>query len=262
VQSGKTGVVLTFGEASLVSAEPGLHFKIPFVQRVIKMDTQTQKYSADASAASKDLQVVSTTVAVNYHLLSSSAPVVFSSIGKEYEDRILAPAIQEAVKSVTAKYTAEELITKRESVKEEMATMLQDRINPRGIIIETISITNFDFSTEFNNIIEQKVVAEQQKLKAENDLRTIEVIADQRRTQAQAEADANLALKRAEADGLLLLAKAEAESIQLKQKALQDSPEVVALTYAQRWDGHLPKFVMNGQTPMMLDVSTAVGQAD
>ena len=170
IKAGHRGVLLTFQKPSMDAVGEGLHFKIPLMQKIVKMDVKTQKYVADASAASKDLQIVSTEIAVNYHLVPETVPKLYQEIGLSYNDRITQPAVQEVIKAVTAKFTAEELITRRSEVKNQIKQLLKERLALRGIIVEEISITNFDFSENFNEAIEAKVKAEQLKLKAEMDL--------------------------------------------------------------------------------------------
>jgi len=217
VQAGNRGVLMTFGKVDLNSKGEGLHMKIPLVQTVKKMEVKTQKYEADASSASKDLQIVSTKIAVNYHLLPERVPEIYQELGLGYNDRLTQPAVQEVVKAITATYTAEELITKRPQVKEDIKFALQERLNPRGIIVEDISLTEFDFSDSFNDAIEAKVTAEQEKLKAEMDLQRIRVEAEQKVTIAQAEAD----------------------SITIQSQALKANPDILQLRAIEKWDGVL-----------------------
>lgn len=228
IQAGQRGVLLTFGQASETVSGEGLHFKIPLVQRVIKMDIKTLKYEADASSASKDLQVVSTKIAVNYRLLADQVPEVYRTIGINYQDRVIQPAVQEIVKAVTAKFTAEELVTKRAEVKDQIQELLKDRLNSRFIIVEEISITNFDFSESFNQAIEQKVTAEQLKLKAEKDLERIEIEGRQK----------------------VVSAEAEAQSIRIQSEALKSNPDILQLRAIEKWDGIMPK-VTGGAMPFI-----------
>jgi regulator of protease activity HflC (stomatin/prohibitin superfamily) len=194
------------------------------------MDIKTQKYEAEASAASKDLQTVTSKIATNYHLTAESVPVLYKEIGIDYQARVIQPLEQEVVKATTAKYTAEELITKREEVRLEMKQVLHDRLITKGIIVEEVSIVNFDFSPSFNSVIEAKVTAEQLKLKAENDLQRIKVEAEQRITQAQG----------------------EAEAIKIQATAInsQGGRDYVQLQAISRWDGKLPS-VTGGVVPFI-----------
>jgi len=219
VRAGQRGVVLTLGAVSDTVFDEGLHFKIPFfIQRVKKMDVRIQKDEVFASAASKDLQVVTSTIALNYHLDPASVNRVWQEVGKEHVTRIIAPAIQEAVKATTAKFTAEELITKRENVKEMIKNSLAERLIIRGIIVDEFNIVNFDFSRSFNEAIEMKVTAEQLKLKADRDLQRIEI----------------------EKEQMITAAQGKAEAIRIEANALKSNPQVVELRWIEKWNGQVP----------------------
>jgi len=233
ISAGERGVLLTFGKPSMEAQGEGLHFKIPLVQSIKKMDVKTQKYESDSSAASKDLQVVSTKIAVNYHLVPANVPILYSEIGKDYQDRVIQPMVQEVVKASTAQFTAEELITRRPEVKEKIKELLKERLMERDIIVEDISITNFDFSESFNAAIESKVTAEQLKLKAERDLERIKIEAAQE----------------------IESAKAEAESLRLQKQ--QITPDLIKLREIEaqilaieKWDGIMPQ-VTGGAIPFI-----------
>lgn len=161
VNAGERAVLLTFGNPSMNEISEGLHFKIPLAQDVVIMDVKTQKYESESAAASKDLQNVQTKIAINYHLTTSEVPRLYKEIGKDYQNRVMQPVEQEVIKATTAKYTAEELITKREDVRQDMKNLLMEKLNPRGIIVEDVLITNFEFSPSFSQAIEAKVTAEQ-----------------------------------------------------------------------------------------------------
>jgi len=233
ISAGERGVLLTFGKPNEIAITEGLHFKFPFAQSIKKMDIKTQKYETDASAASKDLQVVSTQIAVNYHLVPEGVPTLYQEIGIYYQDRIIQPAVQEIIKASTAEFTAEELITRRPEVKEKIKELLRERLSSRGVIVEDISITNFDFSESFNAAIEQKVTAEQLKLKAERDLQRIEI----------------------EAEQTIASAKAEAESLRLQKQEI--TPDLIELRRIEvqrlaieKWNGILPS-VTGGAIPFI-----------
>jgi len=228
VNAGERGVVKHFGSVQDDVWDEGLHIKVPIRDTVINMDVKTQKYETDSTAASNDMQITKTTVAVNYHLVPSDANIIYQEVGTGYESKIIAPAIQEVVKAATANFKAEELITQRPLVKDEIEQSIKGKMLERGIIVETVYITNFDFSPEFNEAIELKVKAQQMALQAENDLLRIQVEAKQKVTQAQAEAD----------------------SIEIIQEQLSISPEYVNYLTVMRWDGVLPK-VTGGAIPLI-----------
>ena len=138
VSAGHTGVVLTFGAVEDTVLDEGLHFKIPFIQRVVQMNNRTQKIETDGSASSKDLQIISYVVAVNYHVNNDSSATLYQNVGTDYGTVVIVPAIQESIKAVTAQYTAEELITKRQSVGDQIKTALSDKINQYGLTVDGI----------------------------------------------------------------------------------------------------------------------------
>jgi len=247
VGAGERAVILTFSKPSDVAQGEGLHIKIPLIQKVIKMDVKTQKYEADASAASKDLQTVTSKIATNYHLTPESVPAVYREIGLDYQTRVIMPLEQEIVKSVTARFTAEELITKREDVRIEIKQLLHDRLLTRGIIVEEVSIINFDFSPSFNDAIEQKVTNEQAALAAKNKLEQIKYEAEQTVAKAQAEAEALRLKKQSITPELVELSRIEVQS-----KALDVQKEAIA-----KWTGQLPQVVGGNIMPFIGNVIPA-----
>lgn len=212
VGAGKVGVVTRLGAVQRV-ANPGFVLKIPIIEGMTIMETRTQKEQVEAAAASKDLQEVKSTIALNYHLQGEKAVEVYQNIGVDYKIRVVDPAIQEAFKASTAKFTAEELITKRELVKQEALGHLKSRLARFNIVVDDFNIVNFDFSTEFNQAIEQKQVAQQNLSRARLEAETA-------KTQAQGQADA--------------------------QKTLKDSgslsPEYLEFLALQKWNGVLPLY--------------------
>ncbi len=168
----------------------GLAMKIPFVETFIDIDVRIDKVEHQVSAASKDLQTVGTTVALNFRPDPDRVMNIYQSIGLSYRERVIDPSIQEAVKSVTAQYTAEELITRREEVKDKIQSVLDEKLRPEHIIVVAVNLTDFQFSEVFSSAIEQKQTAEQLALKAKRDLDRIRIEAEQRVAQARAEAEA------------------------------------------------------------------------
>lgn len=225
IPAGYKGVQLTWGAVEDTVLSEGLHFIVPFKNSVKNINVQIQKEEVVASAASSDLQSVNVQLAVNYRPISSEVNSLYREVGIDYGERIVDPAIQEMVKAATASYTAEELIGKRAEVKEDIKENLKKRLGDYAIILEDISITNFSFSKEFNKSIESKQTAEQNALKAENDLRRIEVEAKQQITRAEA----------------------EAETIRIQASAIkeQGGSEYVTLKSIQKWDGKLPQTMLS-----------------
>ena len=181
-----------------------------------------------------------TTVTVNYHPDKEAIHILYKNLGLDYENRVIQPAIEETVKQVTANYNAEELITKRPLVKLDIENAIRERLNGFDIVTEVISITDFEFSVLFNKAIESKVEAEQNALRAENDLRRIQVEAQQHEATAEGLAAANIAE-----------ARGEAEAIAIINKALSENPNYLEWLKTQAWDGKLPLVVGEGGTPFI-----------
>lgn len=226
IEAGERGVLLTFGKPDLDAKGEGIHFKIPIVQKVQKMDVKTQKYEADLTAASADLQDVNTKIAINYRITADRVPEIYREIGLNYADKIIYPVEQEVNKAITARFTAVELVTKRDEVRNEMKNLLTERLQARGIVVEEVSIVNFAFSPSFTAAIENKVTAEQNALAAKNKLEQIKYEADQRVAQAEGEAQA---------------IAAQAEAIRA-----QGGTEYVQLQAIAKWDGKLPQYNIGG----------------
>lgn len=233
IQAGTRGIVLQLGAVKPLVMNPGFHFKIPFIQQVIPVDVRVGKAQSDQTAASKDLQIVTTTVAVNFHLVPDEVNKLYQNVGVAYEDRIVAPAIGEAVKAVTAQYTAEELISKRSEVSAKVKETLAAKLSTYFMALDEINITEFKFSTEYNNAIEQKQIAEQNALKAKLDLQRITVEAQQKIEQAKAEAE-SLRLQKQEVTQELI----DLRQIEAQMKAIE------------KWDGKMPT-VTGGATPFV-----------
>ena len=239
VNPGHTGIVVTLGSVEPGVMTEGLHFKIPLMQTVVQMDNRTQKIEAEGTASSKDLQIISYVIALNYRVSNDSSATLYKGVGNDYKTIIIAPAIQESIKAVTAGFTAEELITKRQQVSEQIKEVLSAKILPYGLQSEIFNIVNFDFSSEFNAAVEAKQTAQQAALKAEQDLVRIEV----------------------EAQQTVARAKAEAESIKLIQDTLRTSPEYIEYIKWSAWDGKLPNVMAGSDAGLMLDIGDAAKSA-
>jgi regulator of protease activity HflC (stomatin/prohibitin superfamily) len=225
VPAGHRGVVIRFSAVTGRILDEGLQTKLPFIDSVVKMSVQTQKYEADSSAVTNDLQDVSTTIALNWHLDPGMVAEVYRTLGLEFIDRIAAPAIQETIKQVTAKFNAEDLILRRDEVKTAITNSLSNRLFERGIITETVSITNFQFSETFTAAIEAKVAAEQAVLEATNKLERVKVEAQQREAEAKGEADARIAKAIGEAEYIRVVTEAQVSANQAIAETL--TPEIL-----------------------------------
>ena len=235
VQAGHRGVVLYLGAVENRVLGEGVHFVIPFAEQVIPLEVRTLKYQAEATAASNDLQQVQTVIALNYHLNPADVNKVYQQLGPDYADKVIAPTIQESVKASVAKYNAEELITKRAIVKDVIANTIRNSLSAKDIVVETIFITDFSFSPAFSSQVEDKVVAFQKYLTELNNLRGIQVVANQTVVQAQAQAKANIAK-----------AGGESQAIKIITSQLRQDPQYLQWQAINRWNGQLP-FSLGGQ---------------
>ena len=246
VPAGHTGVVLTLGEVSSNPLSEGFHVKAPFIQTVEKMSNKIQVYETPASAVSKDLQTVSSKIAVNYRLVTDKTPDMYKNVGVDYQTILITPVVQECMKSATAKYNAEQLITERESVSNEVKTALDSKLNTYGIYIEKFNIVNFDFSAEFNTAIEAKQVAEQNLLKTKTEQEQAKVI-------AKTEAEKKVIAANAEAEAILAQAQAQADANKLLEESL--SNKVIAYEQIQKWNGVMPKVTGSSNGGLLIDVN-------
>ncbi|MFT7037024.1 MAG: regulator of protease activity HflC (stomatin/prohibitin superfamily) [Cyclobacteriaceae bacterium] len=242
VGAGERGIVQNFGAVQDEVLSEGIHFKIPVAQTVILMDVKIQKTMTDAASSSSDLQDVAMSVALNYHIIPDEANLVYQTIGVQFKDRIIDPAIQEVMKAVSAKYTAEELITKRPAVSSEMKEALTARLLTSNIAVDAFSIINFSFSQTFTDAIEAKQTAEQNALKAKRDLDRIKVEAEQTVAAATAEAEALGLQKMNITPDLIELRKIEAN-----------------LKAIEKWNGILPRVTGAGAIPF-IGVGDVIGK--
>ena len=237
VGAGQRGVLLRFGAVTGTIKNEGLYFKIPFVEQVVLMSTQIQKYAALATASSKDLQVVTTEVTLNYQLDPSNVGEIYRSMRQDYEHRVIQPFVQEAVKSIAANFDAEQLITQRPRVKADLQSLLTKRLALLGITVIELSITDFRFTQVFQDSIEAKVKAVQQALEAENALKRVGFEAQQAIVKATAEAK-GLELQKAQITEQLL----ELRKIEVERAAVE------------KWNGVMPSVVTSGGPVPMLNV--------
>src|SRR2546430_12175672 len=246
VEAGHRGVVLYVGAVENRVLGEGIHFIIPFAEQVVPLEVRTLKFQADASAASNDLQEVQTTIALNYHISPSQANIIYQQLGADYAVRIIAPTIQESVKASVAKFNAEELITKRATAKALIAQTISNTLSARDIVVETVFITDFKFSQAFANQVESKVVAFQKYLTEQNNLKAVQVVANQTVVQANATARANVARANGESQAIKII------TVQLKQ-----SPQYLQWLSINRWNGQMPYALGSGAVPFFqLPLST------
>ncbi len=236
VPAGYRGVLLRFGAVTGVLNE-GMNLIVPFISSAEQIEVRTQKEQSSASAASKDMQTVQTTVAINFHLIPSKVGDLYKNVGTDYRVRIIDPAVQESLKQVTAKYSAEQLVTRRSEVKMQVEHEITMRLGKYDILVEPlgVSITDFSFSPEFSAAIEQKQVAQQETEKQKYVLEKADL----------------------ERQTAVMKAKGEAESVKIKAIALQvaGGNKVLAREWIDKWDGHLPT-VSGGNSSYIMDLKS------
>ena len=231
VPDGSRGLSFTFGKLEKMT-EPGLHFKVPFVESYKIVDVLTKKGDSPASAGTKDLQTVNAKVSFNWTYQIDQLETIYSTHGLDLESKVIDPRVQEAVKGVVAKYSAEELISKRQEIKDKITTNLKTMVSKYGVKLDAVQITDFAFNRKFVEAIERKQIAEQNALTAKNDLERIKVEAQQK----------------------IENAKAEAKQIQIQAEAIrkQGGKEYVQLQWIEKWNGVQPTHMLAKDAQFMV----------
>lgn len=233
VEPGHTGVVVTLGKVEDSVLQEGVHFKLPFIQQVEQIDNRIAKLEVNTEAFSKDLQTVTTTLAINYRVDTKKSQSIYKNIGATYENVLVVPAVNEVLKATTALYTAEESVTNRTLISEGLVNGLNEKLNDIGLYITDVNIVNYDFSEAYITAIEEKQVAQQQLLKAETEKQT-------KITNAEAEAEA-------------IRIKAEAEAEANATLAASITQELIDYNEVEKWDGSLPQVM--GETSTIIDLT-------
>ena len=250
IPAGHTGVALTFGKVEDNVLQEGLHFKVPFVQKIVVVDNRIVKLDVNTEAFSKDLQTITTVVAVNYHVGKESSQTVYKNVGMGFEDVLITPAVNEVLKAVTAKYTAVELVSSRAEVSMLLDEGLNEKLNNYGIFINELNIINWDFSEEYINAVEAKQVAEQNLIKTRTEQEQALVIAN-------TEAQKRVIAAEAEANEIKVLAEANAESNRILTESISEL--LIKYQTVAKWDDKLPT-VMAGSDNMLIDVPLTAEQ--
>lgn len=263
VDAGERAVILRNGAISGVS-DPGLHFKLPFVdtatdisvrQATIRFD-QVQSYSADQ-------QVGTMVLSVNYHLPADKIAEIYSQFGGEQgvTDRIIYPKVQEQLKNVFGKFTAATAIQDRPRLNAEVQTAIKSAAEASNVvIIDAVQIENVDFSDAYENAVDDRMLAEVNVAKLKQNALQEKINAEIAVTKAQGLADSNLAVATANAKAIKLNGEAEAYAIEARGKALQNNPSVVALTTAEKWNGQLPATMLPGSSVPFIDVGKTIAK--
>lgn len=261
VPTGHTGILTTFGKVEDVTLEAGVHIKSPF-QKVVVMDNRTQVARITLTCFSSDIQEVLVDYSMNYQIDKSNAQTIYKNIGTDYYTTVMQPRIQEVVKSVIAKYTAESLVESRDALSNQITDTLVKELGAYNIEVVSTSVENLDFSDAFTNSVEEKVVALQTKLKTqtEEEQKTMQKEEDAKRAEIQAKADASVKEIQAEADANVAQIKADADAAVKKVQADADAyagekqaevnrklaetitDELIKYLTAQQWDGKLPAY--------------------
>lgn len=249
IQSGTVGLKLDFGSVQPEALPPGLHFAIPLYQTIVTVSTQPQTVTSDETAATHDLQTVQTRIAVTFRVDPEEAAFFwqnfrsFDTLGQ----RVIAPAISNDVKAITARYDAEELVTERDKVDAEIKALIITSLSPYHLTVEAVNVANFAFSNSYEQAIEQKQVAQQQALQAQYTLQQTEISAQQQVVQAKAAADAAVASASGNAKATVLQAEAEAKANALVSQSL--TPQILEMRAISRWNGALPTY-LSGNAPL------------
>ena len=256
VPTGHTGIITAFGKVENETLDSGLHC-VGFWKNVVDMDNRTQIATLDLSCFSSDIQEVNMSYSVNYQISKDNAQDIYKTIGMDYLHTVMEPKIQECVKSIAAKYTAETLISMRNELSSQIEVLLRDAVSPYHIEVVATSIANIDFTDAFTNAVEAKQVAEQNKLKAQTEQaqKTIEEQAAAERQVIKAQADADTAILAAEADRKVQEINADAAEYAGKKEAavlsnigeqLTKYPGLEKYYYYQAWNGILPETMLGG----------------
>lgn len=232
VEPGHTGVVVTMGKVEEKVLQEGIHYKLPFVQEVIQIDNRIVKLEVETEAFSKDLQTVDTTLAINYRINQNMSYSIYKNIGADYENVLVVPAVNEVLKAIVSKYTAEETVSNRALISDGLLNGLNEKLNAFGLYATDVNIIDFDFSEEFINAIEEKQVAQQQLLKAETEKQTAITIAE------------------AEAESIKIRAEAEAEANRVLSESLTEN--IIEYNKVQKWNGELPQ--VTGSDSLIIDM--------
>lgn len=235
VRAATRGVVFQWGAVSDTVLGEGIHWVTPISQSVKKIDVSTKKVEKkNAEASSKDLQVVHTSVTLNYRLDPGKVNKIYQQYLGEESERVILPTIEEFVKKTSAHYTAEELITKREFVKKDLKDSITASLATSSIIVTDIYLTDFGFSKDFNAAIEGKVKAEQIALTEKN----------------------NLEAEKFKAQQKIVAAEARAREIKIQAEAVQSQggKDYVQLKAVEKWDGKLPTQMIPGGTVPFLSL--------
>lgn len=241
IPTGYTGIVTTFGKVHDTTLDAGISFKAPW-DDVIRMDNREQRVKFELEAFSKDIQEVQIVGSVNLNIDKATAMNLYREVGTDYLNILVAPRVQEDVKAIVSKYTAEELISNRNSLSDNMCELLRGDLKMNGINVVAVSIENIDFTDAFTNAVEAKQVAtqEKQRAKTQQEQQTMEAQQEAERKKIAAEAAAEVQRIQADAAAYEIQVKADAEAEANEKIAMTITSELIDYTQAQNWNGQLP----------------------
>jgi len=231
VPTGFVGIKTRFGKAQDGTLQEGLNFKIPVMEKIVRIDCRTQKIATTSEASTKDMQTVEASIAVNYNVSKDLANEIYRKIGKEYENIIVEPAILESIKSTMAQYTAEELITKRAEVSNDIEATLIEKIQSYGFVVTAFNITDIQFSPEYNDAIERKAVKQQEVITEKAELE---------KQQIQNEKEISIAEK-------------DAKVMELQNSQITEN--TLRLRMIEKWNGILPTTMLSDSIASVFSVN-------
>ena len=226
---GERGVKVTLGQTSPVALEEGVHFVMPFISTVKKMNVKTVKSNIATMAQSKDIQQARIVYVVNYNLQPENAPKMWRTVGRDYVSVVVMPTVEGIVKDTIGKWNAQDIVANREKVASEVLFKLNEKLGPKYINVSDFQITEIQYSQAFEQAIESKVTAEQEALKAKN--KTVQV--------------------QEEARQKIIASDAEAKSMAIRAQALTQNKNLVEYEAVQKWDGKLPQYMMGNSVPFV-----------
>ena len=239
VPTGFVGVKTRFGKVQDSVIQEGLNLKVPYIEKIVKIDCRTQKTEYTMEASSKDLQKISNfKVAVNYNVVKDTANQLYKDVGIDYKTIIVEPAIQEAMKATIANYTAEELITKRNEVSAFALEALYNKLQDKGIQTTSLNIVDLSFSAEFDAAVEQKQIVEQETQKAQYELEKAKVENEKKIENAKAEAE------------VMATQNAQITDNYLKLKEIENQKAMI-----EKWNGQLPSTITGSDVSSIFNLN-------
>ncbi len=226
---GERGVKVTLGKVSPESLGEGMHFIMPYVQKIAKMDVKTQKYTTQTHVYTKDIQQARISYVVNYNLVADSAFRMYQEVGMDYVSKVINPVLEGTIKDVIGKWNASDLVANREEATSDILVKLHDQLTSRYVNVTSFQIVDINYSEVFERAIESKVTAEQDALKAKN--KTVQI--------------------QEEARQKVISAEAEAKSMSIRANALTQNKALVEYEAVQKWNGILPQYMMGNSVPFV-----------